>query len=168
MLSLQSGVKSFVLLELIMAHKSDGDEDEDKPRSEQVLECAVCLQTSIYPVQLPCSHVFCYLCVKGFTTQSKRCAMCRREVPEDYLLNPELLDKLDMAAVTAKGFDDEEGERWQWVYEGRNGWWLYDERTSQEVERCFKNGDPRCELLIAGFLYIIGRIYLITFIRKLY
>ena len=147
-----------------MAHKSDGDEDEDKPRSEQGLECAVCLQTSIYPVQLPCSHVFCYLCVKGFTTQSKRCAMCRREVPEDYLLNPELLDKLDMAAVTEKGFDDEEGERWQWVYEGRNGWWLYDERTSQEVERCFKNGDPRCELLIAGFLYIIGRIYLITFI----
>ena len=72
-----SDVKSFVLLDLIMAHKSDGDEDDDKPRSEQTLECAVCLQPSIYPVQLPCSHVFCYLCVKGFTTQSKRCAMCR-------------------------------------------------------------------------------------------
>ena len=152
-----SGVKSFVLLDLRMAHKSDGDEDDDTPRSEQTLECAVCLQPSIYPVQLPCSHVFCYLCVKGFTTQSKRCAMCRREVPEDYLLNPELLDKLDMAAVTERGFDDEAGECWQWVYEGRNGWWLYDERTSQEVERCFKNGDQRCELLIAGFLYIIGR-----------
>ena len=80
----------------------------------------------------------------------------RREVPEDYLLNPELLDKLDMAAVTERGFDDEAGECWQWMYEGRNGWWLYDERTSQEVERCFKNGDQRCELLIAGFLYIIG------------
>ena len=58
--------------------------------AEVTVECAVCLQTSIYPVQLPCNHVFCFLCVKGFTTQSKRCAMCRREVPEDFIQNPEL------------------------------------------------------------------------------
>ena len=143
-----------------MATTTESDSEADdtkKENSEEIsIECAVCLQTSIYPVQLPCSHVFCYLCVKGFTTQSKRCAMCRREVPEDYLQNPELLGKLDLHAVTEKGFDDA-GECWQWLYEGRNGWWLYDERTSQEVERCFKNGDQRCELLIAGFLYIIGK-----------
>ena len=42
------------------------------------------------------------------------------------------------------------------MYEGRNGWWLYDERTSQEIEKSFKKADQRCELLIAGFLYIIG------------
>ena len=145
-----------------MATTTESDSEADdtkKENSEEIsIECAVCLQTSIYPVQLPCSHVFCYLCVKGFTTQSKRCAMCRREVPEDYLQNPELLGKLDLHAVTEKGFDDA-GECWQWLYEGRNGWWLYDERTSQEVERCFKNGDQRCELLIAGFLYIIGNLY---------
>ena len=43
------------------------------------------------------------------------------------------------------------------MYEGRNGWWLYDERTSQEIEKSFKKSDQRCELLIAGFLYIIGK-----------
>ena len=43
------------------------------------------------------------------------------------------------------------------MYEGRNGWWLYDERTSQEIEKSFKKADQRCELLIAGFLYIIGK-----------
>ena len=43
------------------------------------------------------------------------------------------------------------------MYEGRNGWWLYDERTSQEIEKSFKKSDLRCELLIAGFLYIIGK-----------
>ena len=142
-----------------MANMKQSDaEEEDKAKLEGI-ECAVCLQTAVYPVQLPCSHVFCFLCVKGFTTQSKRCAMCRREVPEDYLLHPALLDRhTDLRAVTERGFDDEAGGCGQWLYEGRNGWWLYDERTSQEVERCFNNGDQRCELLIAGFLYIIGKL----------
>merc|ERR1719481_1190073 len=52
------------------------------------------------------------------------------------------------------------------MYEGRNGWWLYDERTSQEVERCFKNGDQRCELLIAGFLYIIDFEHMLQYRRS--
>ena len=43
------------------------------------------------------------------------------------------------------------------MYEGRNGWWLYDERTSHEIEKSFKNAEQRCELLIAGFLYIVGK-----------
>ena len=28
------------------------------------LECAICLQNCVYPVQLPCKHIFCFLCVK--------------------------------------------------------------------------------------------------------
>jgi len=156
-----------------MAQKNETESDEELEKSQNfkgknedsVLECAVCLQPSIYPVQLPCSHVFCFLCVKGFTTQSKRCAMCRREVPEDFLQHPELLEKLDLQAVTEKGFDDE-GECWQWMYEGRNGWWLYDERTGVEVERCYKRGDQRCELLIAGFLYIIDFEHMLQYRRN--
>ena len=136
--------------------RADTEPEETEESSETGVECAVCLQISIYPVQLPCGHVFCFLCVKGFTTQSKRCAMCRREVPEDFIQNPELLPKVNLHAVTERAFEDE-GGCWQWVYEGRNGWWLYDERTSQEIEKSFKKGDQRCELLIAGFLYIIGK-----------
>ena len=86
-----------------MAELSADPETEDS--SEPGLECAVCLQTSIYPVQLPCSHVFCFLCVKGFTAQSKRCAMCRREVPEDFLQNPDLLPKVNLHAVTERAFE---------------------------------------------------------------
>ena len=58
-------------------------------------------------------------------------------------------------------FSQDEGGCWQWMYEGRNGWWLYDERTSQEIEKSFKNNELRCELLIAGFLYIVGKLALI-------
>ena len=43
----------------------------------------------------------------------------------------------------------------RWFYEGRNGWWEYDIRTGQELEHYFKEGESTCEMLIAGFLYII-------------
>jgi len=43
----------------------------------------------------------------------------------------------------------------RWYYEGRNGWWQYDDRTNDEVEAFHARGESKCELLIAGFLYII-------------
>lgn len=41
-----------------------------------------------------------------------------------------------------------------WYYEGRNGWWQYDERTSRELEDAFSKGKKNTEMLIAGFLYV--------------
>lgn len=41
-----------------------------------------------------------------------------------------------------------------WCYEGRNGWWQYDERTSRELEDAFSKGKKNTEMLIAGFLYV--------------
>jgi hypothetical protein len=41
--------------------------------------------------QLECRHIFCFLCVKGVAIQSKRCPMCRREIPPDYLEHPDLV-----------------------------------------------------------------------------
>ena len=40
-------------------------------------------------------------------------------------------------------------------YEGRNGWWLYDQRTNDEIDQAFRRGDRRVEILIVGHLYII-------------
>ena len=51
-------------------------------------ECPVCLQPCLQPVQTPCLHVFCFLCLKGFVYRSKRCALCRSEVPFEYFQNP--------------------------------------------------------------------------------
>jgi len=144
------------------AHKFP-DHGDSKPRTDEsvvAIECAVCLQNCVYPVQLPCKHIFCFLCVKGVTLQSKRCAMCRREIPQDYLYNPELLSQLELEAGV--GFED----GGQWFYEGRNGWWLYDERTSQEIEVAWSNQEQRCELLIAGFLYIIDFEHMLQYRRN--
>ncbi|XP_050729028.1 E3 ubiquitin-protein ligase RNF146-B-like isoform X2 [Eriocheir sinensis] len=120
-----------------------------KDDSEEELECAVCLQKCVHPVRLPCTHIFCFLCVKGVANQSKRCAMCRQEIPADFLDHPTLLSSIEAEKeeVLPGGY--------QWFYEGRNGWWQYDERTSHELEAAYGSGQRACEVLVAGFLYII-------------
>ena len=140
------------------------------------LECAVCLQTCVHPVQLNCDHIFCFLCVKGVTTQSKRCPMCRREILPGYLEKPNLvvpsdpeIDKVSM-----------QHDRYSWFYEGRNGWWEYEERAAAELEEGYSraihtdneqagtlSGDNnKYELLIAGFLYTIDFEQMIQYRRN--
>ncbi|XP_070705356.1 E3 ubiquitin-protein ligase rnf146-like [Pempheris klunzingeri] len=122
-------------------------------------ECAICLQTCIHPVRLPCFHVFCFLCVKGASWHSKRCALCRQEIPEDFLERPVLLSPEELKAAAA-GVNRSVGTSGStrgdnvWYYEGRNGWWQYDERTSRELEEAFSKGRKTTEMLIAGFLYV--------------
>lgn len=136
-----------------------GDTATDSSSSTSTPECAICLQSCIHPVCLPCSHVFCFLCVKGASWQSKRCALCRQEIPEDFLERPVLLSPEELKAAaaglsrTGKTGDDSRGD-YAWYYEGRNGWWQYDERTSCELEEAFAKGRKSTEMLIAGFLYV--------------
>ncbi|XP_032689390.1 E3 ubiquitin-protein ligase RNF146 [Odontomachus brunneus] len=129
--------------------KEKDKDTEEKEGCTTVPECAVCLQPCIHPARLPCSHIYCYLCVKGVANQSKRCPMCRQEIPPDFLERPQLVE----VEETQKESEHSE-EEYQWFYEGRNGWWQYDERTSIELETAYKQGRRNCELLIAGFLYI--------------
>lgn len=145
--------------------KVEGPTLERNPDIEkgQPLECAVCLQTCVHPVQLQCRHIFCFLCVKGVAIQSKRCPMCRREIPQDYLEHPDLVQgSLELAlaseevgVATVDDSEEPKAAETRWFYEGRNGWWEYDFRTGQELEHFFKEGESTCEMLIAGFLYTI-------------
>lgn len=137
-----------------------GDASESDPSgSTPMSECAICLQSCIHPVRLPCCHVFCFLCVKGASWHSKRCALCRQEIPEDFLERPVLLSPEELKAAAAgvsRGAGTGGGSRgdFAWYYEGRNGWWQYDERTSRELEDAFSKGRRSTEMLIAGFLYV--------------
>lgn len=131
----------------------------DASTSTSTPECAICLQRCIHPVRLPCCHVFCFLCVKGASWHSKRCALCRQEIPEDFLERPVLLlpEELKAAAAGVSRSIGAEGGScggFAWYYEGRNGWWQYDERTSRELEEAFSKGRKTTEMLIAGFLYV--------------
>lgn len=125
----------------------NADVDSELPTPK--LECAICLQKCIHPARLPCGHIFCFLCVKGIANQSKRCAMCRQEIPADFTEKPELIPDPESEPESPTE------ESYRWFYEGRNGWWQYDERTSAELEAAAAKQLPRCEVLIAGFLYIV-------------
>jgi E3 ubiquitin-protein ligase RNF146 len=74
--------------------------------------------------------------------------MCRTTIPDDYLNNPVLVS-----------FDDDlltkTTDVYQWFYEGRNGFWQYDLRTSQELEEAHNKGEATCTILVAGFLYVV-------------
>ena len=86
--------------------------------------------------------------MKGVANQSKRCALCRQEIPLDFLCHPALLRLEDLQKDSLR-------DGTLWFYEGKNGWWQYDERTSSELEEKFEEGVRIFELLIAGFLYVI-------------
>ena len=125
-------------------------------------DCPVCLQSCFYPVKLPCGHIFCFLCIKGVVLRSRKCALCRHTVGIDYLENPTLIKVIEkgskeekVSKTDEKNGEESEKEEFLWYYEGRNGWWAYDEKTSPEVEKAFKSGERSCTLLIAGFLYVV-------------
>ena len=74
--------------------------------------------------------------------------MCRRDIPASYLEHPQLVHGTKELEKTVT-----EGDGYQWFYEGRNGWWQYDERTSQELEDSFNKKEKICTILVAGYLY---------------
>ena len=136
-----------------------------------ILECAVCLQTYAHPVQLPCDHIFCFLCVKGVLVNlDHRCPLCRMDIPAEFLENPKLINYKPDAPFNSQGPEVEEQTEvalpdsvtptqdqgaFQWFYEGSHGWWQYDEQTSGELEDAHRRGSRKLKLLIAGYIYII-------------
>lgn len=124
------------------------ENDPGSPSDEEWEECSVCLQSHIYPVLLPCKHIFCFLCIKGAAQRDRRCALCRTEIPNEFFKKPQLLSnfkkKVDRKEVAHR-----------WYYEGRGGWWQYDERSNKDIEERFINKEKKFEVQIAGSLYII-------------
>lgn len=62
-------------------------------------------------------HYISFVFFQGIAFQSKKCAMCRAEIPPNYLDNPILLGPLSAEQVN----DSLAEEVYQWFYEGRNG-----------------------------------------------
>jgi len=120
-------------------------------------ECSVCLDPPVHPVTLPCTHIFCYLCAKGLTRQAGQlasCSLCRKDIPHGYLESAQVLAKASLDLNDTPPLLDDE-EEWQWFYEGRNGWWRFEERNNEELEENFSLGKQMFETMICGNLYMI-------------
>ncbi|KAL0871936.1 hypothetical protein ABMA27_004383 [Loxostege sticticalis] len=90
--------------------------------------------------------------------------MCRAQIPSDYLDHPVLLEKVLQQEIPNENASEEVEN--QWYYEGRNGWWKYDERSNAELESAFNAGDADCALLLAGAVYTIDFQNMIQFRRN--
>lgn len=114
--------------------------------------CSVCCQPYVHPVELPCAHIFCYLCIKGVLARKPSCPFCRTTVPRDFVIKPKVVEPSVLEKAISKHPDDAP----QWYYEGRReGWWLYDPRTSEEIEDAYKDKKTKCIVQVAGFDYVI-------------
>lgn len=115
--------------------------------------CCVCQDVAMNPVKLPCSHIFCYLCVKGVAVRSGMCALCRQRIPSTYLDRPNVLNT---GSLQMKLCSETSTDHYHWFYEARNGgWWMYDDRTSAEIERGYTEDLKSIKVHISGFCYVI-------------
>lgn len=114
--------------------------------------CCVCQEEPVNPVELPCSHKFCFLCVKGVAARSGACALCRKRIPSGYLENPCVVNSDALhSRLQAPG-----AERYYWFYEGKNGgWWMYEDRTSNDIEKGFQSNAKSLKVQVSGFIYLI-------------
>ena len=87
--------------------------------------------------------------------QSGRCALCRKQITAEFFSNPTVLG---LEKIDSQGLGQvvpQQPDQYAWFYEGRNGWWQYEERTNQELEESYRKKLRTFELLIAGFVYTI-------------
>lgn len=137
-------------------------QQENDGLPEVVIECPICLQTCIHPARLPCGHIFCFLCVKGVAYKNRRCAMCRREIPPEFLDHPQLVNGIQDICKTKTTEDG-----YQWFYEGRNGgWWAYDPRSILELEEAYHSSSTtNYDILICGSMYTIDFTQMVQFAK---
>ncbi|CAL4064954.1 unnamed protein product [Meganyctiphanes norvegica] len=62
-------------------------EEANNASDEEGPECPICLGPITHPLSLECGHVFCMVCVKGIANNNKNCAICRRDIPRDMLMD---------------------------------------------------------------------------------
>ena len=108
--------------------------------------CPICQDALAHPISLPCEHTFCYLCLKGVFARNGACPMCRRTIPQDLVTKPDSICCSEELS----------GPKINWMYEAKNGgWWLYEKRHSDEIEKSFTDGKCQVKVQISGFVYII-------------
>ena len=120
---------------------------EESGKEEEKTEdfCPICYDKPLHPVTLPCGHVYCFLCGKGLVESgTSQCAMCRSVIPRDFFKHPNTSVEVE-----------EEGQDFFWYYQGRNGWWRFDERNNKDLEDSFQDKKEKVHFLICGHLYVI-------------
>lgn len=108
--------------------------------------CPICLEIPNNPINLLCSHIFCYLCIKHFyDVGNHKCPICR------VVLDKSIYER----AKNDNNIAIKKGIHWCYSSRDRSKFWLYDNITSDIIEKAFQNNDSQVEVDILGKLYVI-------------
>ena len=139
----------------VITNRKDQSSEAESTASK-LESCPICLQSPVHPVKLPCSHIFCFLCLKGMGARDLRCGLCRTPFSRDVMENPTLLGEgqprlFDLAEKLSNSKSE-----YSWFYQARSsGWWLYEERVSNEIEDAYSKDLPKTRVYISGYQYVI-------------
>lgn len=119
------------------------DEDDGSPPM-----CSICYtEPPINAIQLDCSHVFCYICIKGASERTRACPLCRAEIGIEFNYQEHPIIGTVCLPTPNDGF--------YWFYEGFRGWWLYDAVTNRILEDAYQRDEALVDCFIAGYNYEI-------------
>ena len=64
--------------------KGEKVDNNSKFSPENNYLCPLCLDILFKPIQLPCNHNFCFICLNDLAFYETRCPLCRKEFSENY------------------------------------------------------------------------------------
>jgi hypothetical protein len=116
------------------------DEDESDSTSSDggTVSCNICTSALRNVVKLKCKHKFCYACIKGYLMMKHRkCPYCQDDIAPKFiktiLTEPnKVCKKIEKIDKAAKSY---------WLYDSRDsrGWWNFDNRSNNYLERDYQN-----------------------------
>ncbi len=107
-------------------------------------ECTICGREMNLPFSLPCTHKFCYTCIKAHVEgTSATCPICRAVVSHSLLRDGEV-DIIDSTNVW-----------WNYASRDNASWWKFEPTTSTFIEEAY-------QLYLKDNRFVVARIYVST------
>ena len=97
---------------------------------------------------------------------SGSCSLCRQVIPDSFLDSSQVISGALDDVDTHLSSSDPQPQTWSWFYEGRNGWWRFEERCNEDLETTFLSGKQSLETIICGQLYVIDFVRMEQFQKR--
>lgn len=116
-------------------------------------KCAKCGQDPLLVVDLNCGDIYCFLCLKSiwiFNVMNSNIIKC---------LKCNMDSKVDIEHISRDFRTVLSGlaGKYVWLYisKSNDGWWMFDPKTSKNIETTYVQGIPQCSYNIGDTNYIV-------------
>lgn len=111
--------------------------------------CSVCNKPPQLSVISDCGTgcVYCFLCLKDYIKNTIGSPMCVCGQP----MSIDVDNVSEDFRTTLRGLQG--NPVWMYSSNSGDGWWMYNLKTSEQLERCFSGGLPTCSFQIGSKTY---------------